>query len=123
MQLPVFAQQYPSPSENEQLIISDSIVLNEVHHSLGQWTMIDKDSFLKNLSASGRSDQDYKNLVDDIWIQLGSYFNQVDWDKRESIIAKMRNVVKVILRKNDYPENGREAVVEGLFIKSGDTLA
>lgn len=52
--------------------------------------------------------------------QLLSYepIKQVDWESRESVIAKMRNTVKVVLRKNEYPETGRESVIEGLFVKT-----
>jgi hypothetical protein len=39
----------------------------------------------------------------------------VDWDKRESIKAAMRNAARVVLRKYGYPASVREEVLDKLF--------
>ncbi|CUI84648.1 FRG domain-containing protein [Achromobacter xylosoxidans] len=39
----------------------------------------------------------------------------VDWDKREDAQARMRNVIRVTLRKNGYPSQLRDEVVEQIM--------
>lgn len=39
----------------------------------------------------------------------------VDWDKREDAQARMRNVIRVTLRKNGYPSQLRDEVVEQII--------
>lgn len=39
----------------------------------------------------------------------------VDWDKREDVQARMRNVIRVTLRKNGYPTQLRDEVVEQIM--------
>jgi len=39
----------------------------------------------------------------------------VDWDKREDAQARMRNVIRVTLRKNGYPSQLRDGVVEQIM--------
>jgi len=39
----------------------------------------------------------------------------VDWDKREDAQARMRNVIRVTLRKNGYPSQLRDEVVEKIM--------
>lgn len=39
----------------------------------------------------------------------------VDWDKREHAQARMRNVIRVTLRKNGYPSQLRDEVVEQIM--------
>lgn len=47
----------------------------------------------------------------------------VDWDKRESVKAAMRNAARVVLRRLGYPADAREAVIDQLLgsIKVIDT--
>jgi len=47
----------------------------------------------------------------------------VDWDKRESVKAAMRNAARVVLRRLGYPATAREAVLDQLLgvIKSADS--
>jgi hypothetical protein len=48
----------------------------------------------------------------------------VDWEKRESVKAAMRNAARVVLRRLDYPAAAREAVLDQLLgvIRSGDRM-
>jgi hypothetical protein len=39
----------------------------------------------------------------------------VDWEKRDSIKASMRNAARTVLRRLGYPAAGREEVLDGLF--------
>jgi hypothetical protein len=39
----------------------------------------------------------------------------VDWEKRDSVKASMRNAARSVLRKLGYPATGREEILDGLF--------
>lgn len=39
----------------------------------------------------------------------------VDWEKRESVQAAMRNTARVVLRRLGYPPNAREFVIDGVL--------
>jgi hypothetical protein len=47
----------------------------------------------------------------------------VDWEKRESIKAAMRNAARVVLRKYGYPAGVREEVLDKLFVVIGAAQA
>lgn len=40
----------------------------------------------------------------------------VDWDKREGVQARLRNAVRVVLRKYGYPQSLREQVAEQVLV-------
>lgn len=54
--------------------------------------------------------------------QLREGLKVVDWQKRESVCAQLRLLVKRILRKHRYPPEGQEAAVK-LVLEQAETFA
>jgi hypothetical protein len=90
------------------------------YQSFGKFSscrLVDEGYLISLLEEYGADGKDYLKLSNVIWKELAPYKKQIDWQKKESAIAKMRNVVKVVLRKSSYPEEFRETIVEKIFIK------
>jgi hypothetical protein len=90
------------------------------YQSFGKFSscrLVDEGYLISLLGEYGADGKDYLKLSNVIWKELAPYKKQIDWQKKESAIAKMRNVVKVVLRKSSYPEEFRETIVEKIFIK------
>ncbi|OHD23572.1 MAG: hypothetical protein A2Y38_07865 [Spirochaetes bacterium GWB1_59_5] len=80
--------------------------------SKSHWKLQTRDELMQTLTTNGKPNIDYQLLSEEILVELAPHVNQVDWEIRESAIAKMRNVVKVVLRRNNYPEQVREKVID-----------
>jgi hypothetical protein len=80
-----------------------------------EWIIQTEPQLLESLVAHGRTGDDYIGLEREIMTELAPHLAQVDWQYRESAIAKMRNVVKVVLRRNNYPEAGRNRIVQDIL--------
>jgi hypothetical protein len=59
-------------------------------------------------------------IADQLSRELEKY-KLVDWESREAVHAKMRNVARITLRKLGYPESAREGVIEGIIEAIGKT--
>ena len=57
------------------------------------------------------SDETLKKIAHELTENLRQNLS-VDWSSRESVQAKLRLMVKRILRKYKYPPDGQEAAVE-----------
>lgn len=44
----------------------------------------------------------------------------IDWQKLKSVRAKMRMLIKKLLKKHKYPPEGREDAVQTVFVKQGE---
>lgn len=53
-------------------------------------------------------------IAQELAIELGKK-QYVDWDKRDSVKAAMRNTARVVLRRLGYPAGAREAVLDNLL--------
>ncbi len=53
-------------------------------------------------------------IAQELAIELGKK-QYVDWDKRDSVKAAMRNAARVVLRRLGYPAGAREAVLDKLL--------
>lgn len=53
-------------------------------------------------------------IAQELAIELGKK-QYVDWDKRDSVQAAMRNAARVVLRRLGYPAGAREAVLDQLL--------
>jgi hypothetical protein len=80
-----------------------------------EWTIKTEPELLRSLLAHGRRGDDYLSLSREIMAELAPHLAQVDWQYRDSAVAKMRNVAKVVLRKNGYPEEGRDRIAQDLL--------
>jgi hypothetical protein len=102
----------------ERLAATDEAKATVVAQPTGlptEWSIQSGTELQRSLVANGRTGDDYIGLEREIQAELASHLAQVDWQTRESAIAKMRNVVKVVLRRNNYPEAGRDTIVQDLF--------
>jgi hypothetical protein len=114
-----------SVSVNETSSAIDSVVVEIIQTiptspSPGFWTLQSLSSLVDSLTTNGAVGADYQLLAKEIMAELAPHTAQVDWQNRESAIAKMRNVAKVILRRNNYPEERRETIVNELLIEASD---
>ncbi len=89
--------------------------------TMQKWSLKDRADLLADLQTYGEADRDYSSLVDEFLLKVDPYLKQVDWNIREPIIAQIRNVYRVVLRKNEYPETGRDAIVDSFLIRQGGT--
>lgn len=64
--------------------------------------------------SSGVEPARIKLIAEELAIELEKN-KLIDWETRESVQARLRNVARVILRRNSYPPNAREQVVEKLL--------
>ncbi len=71
----------------------------------------DRDSLCAILNIYGK----YSFIVDEFLEKVQPYLDQPDWEKRESILAQIRNLYRVILRRNGFPENYRDEIIESMM--------
>lgn len=79
------------------------------------WTLLETSELVRVLTQNGLPGHDYQLLAEMITKELVPHLAQVDWQTRESAVAKMRNVTKVILRRNGYPEEARAKVIDAII--------
>jgi len=115
----------PIPASIVETAIATDAITADIHeaaaspHLPSTWTLQPASSLVASLSAQGVLGADYQLLAKEILAELAPHTAQVDWQNRESAIAKMRNVVKVLLRRNNYPEDRRGKIIQELFIEVG----
>jgi FRG domain/Domain of unknown function (DUF3387) len=72
-------------------------------------------------SASGVEPARLELIAQELAVELANK-QYVDWDKRDSVKAAMRNAARVVLRRLGYPANSRDEVIDQLLgaIKRGE---
>ncbi|MCY1552484.1 hypothetical protein D9M68_888810 [compost metagenome] len=78
--------------------------------------LIDNESAVRDLT-----DETLKKIAHELTESLRQNLS-VDWEKRESVRAKLRLLVKRILRKYKYPPDQQDAAVE-LVLRQAEALA
>jgi len=65
-------------------------------------------------SASGVEPARLELIAQELAVELANK-QYVDWEKRDSVKAAMRNAARVVLRRLGYPADSREAVIDQLL--------
>lgn len=73
-------------------------------------------------AARDLRDDTLRLIARELLEQLREGLKVVDWQKRESVRAQLRLLVKRILRKHRYPPEGQEAAVK-LVLEQAETFA
>jgi len=80
------------------------------------------DALAENESAMREmNDEILKNIAQELTKKLRSSVT-VDWQKRESVRAKMRNLIRIILKKFKYPPDQQPEAIE-LVMKQAEVLS
>ena len=80
------------------------------------------DALAENESAMREmSDEILKNIAQELTKKLRNSVS-VDWQKRESVRAKMRNMIRIILRRFKYPPDQQSEAIE-LVMKQAEVLS
>ena len=101
----------------ERAVISEEVTA-EVIHAEKPEDQDETEKIASILKASPESSQVEPGRIQLIAKQLSKEFEKhkvVDWESRETIQAKLRNVTRVILRKYGYPAALRDKIVENVL--------
>ena len=80
------------------------------------------DALAENESAMREmNDEILKNIAQELTKKLRNSVS-VDWQKRESVRAKMRNMIRIILRRFKYPPDKQQEAIE-LVMKQAEALS
>ena len=80
------------------------------------------DALAENESAMREmNDEILKNIAQELTKKLRNSVS-VDWQKRESVRAKMRNMIRIILRRFKYPPDQQPEAIE-LVMKQAEVLS
>jgi type I restriction enzyme R subunit len=80
------------------------------------------DALAENESAMREmNDEILKNIAQELTKKLRNSVS-VDWQKRESVRAKMRNMIRIILRRFKYPPDKQQEAIE-LVMKQAEVLS
>lgn len=106
-----------SEKELEEKKDEEKIVKDEISEKIDEILVdLQKTISLKELlNAPEESSQVEPGRIELIAKQLNKELQKykvVDWESRESILAKLRNIARVILRKYGYPVAAREVIVD-----------
>jgi type I restriction enzyme R subunit len=66
-------------------------------------------------------DETLKKIAIELTLKLRSSIS-VDWQKRESVRAKMRNIIRIILKRFKYPPDKAEKALD-MVMKQAEVLS
>jgi hypothetical protein len=82
-----------------------------------EWAILSREELVHLLHNHGVAGAQYSALAQEILTELHPYLSQVDWQTRPAAVARLRNVTKVILRRNGYPEAARSTVINAFIFE------